>query len=65
MWSGQNAGEYAVGHLLQTSWQGPQWVTGGLLGPEASRLVFPVIALMFVAFDRLYRRVKFRPEDEA
>ncbi len=65
MWSGQNAGEYAVGHLLQTSWQGPQWVTGGLLGPEASRLVFPVIALMFVVFDRLYRRVKFRPEDEA
>ena len=59
VWSGQNAGEYAVGYLLQTSWQGPQWVTGGLLGPEASRLVFPVIAIMFVVFDRLYRRVRF------
>ncbi len=64
VWSGQNAGEYAVGHLLQTSWQGPQWVTGGLLGPEASRLVFPVIAVMFVVFDRLYRRAKFPLEDE-
>ena len=59
LWSGQNAGEYAVGHLLQTSWQGPQWLTGGLLGPEASRLVFPVIAIMFVGFDRLYRRARF------
>jgi uncharacterized protein len=59
VWSGQNAGEYAVGHLLQSSWQGPQWVTGGPLGPEASRLVFPVIALMFVVFDRLYRRARF------
>lgn len=59
VWSGQNAGEYAVGHLLQTSWAGPQWLTGGLLGPEASRMVFPVIALMFIVFDRLYRSVRF------
>ena len=36
VWSGQNAGEYAVGHLLQTSWQGSELITGGLLGPEAS-----------------------------
>jgi hypothetical protein len=64
LWSGQNAGEYAIGHLLQTSWQGPQWVTGGLLGPEASRLVFPVIAIMFVVFDRLYRRVQFVIDDD-
>jgi uncharacterized protein len=59
VWSGPNAGEYAVGHLLQTSWPGPQWLTGGFLGPEASRMVFPVIALMFVLFDRLYRQRKF------
>ena len=65
VWSGQNAGEYAVGHLLQTSWDGPQWLTGGLLGPEASRMVFPIIALMFVLFDRLYRRKKFPLEPSA
>jgi CAAX protease family protein len=59
VWSGQNAGEYAVGHLLQTSWPGPQWLTGGLLGPEASRMVFVVIALMFWIFDRSYREKKF------
>jgi hypothetical protein len=63
VWSGQNAGEYAVGHLLQANWQGPQWITGGLLGPEASRLVFPVIAVMFVVFDRFYRRAKFPIEE--
>jgi membrane protease YdiL (CAAX protease family) len=59
VWSGQNGGEYAVGHLLETTWQGPQWVTGGLLGPEASRLVFPVIALMFWVFNRYYPEAKF------
>jgi len=62
VWSGQNAGEYAVGHLLETSWQGPQWLTGGLLGPEASRMVFVVIALMFWIFDRRYRQKKFPVE---
>ncbi|MGA8238744.1 MAG: CPBP family intramembrane glutamic endopeptidase, partial [Candidatus Sulfotelmatobacter sp.] len=59
VWSGQNAGEYAVGHLLETRWSGPQWLTGGLLGPEASRMVFVVIALMFAIFDRCYRQKKF------
>jgi membrane protease YdiL (CAAX protease family) len=59
VWSGQNAGEYAVGHLLETRWQGPQWLTGGPLGPEASWMVFVVIVLMFVIFDRCYRHKKF------
>jgi uncharacterized protein len=62
VWSGQNAGEYAVGHLLDVRWQGPQWLTGGLLGPEASRMVFIVIALMFWIFDRYYRQKKFPVE---
>ncbi len=59
VWSGQNAGEYAVGHLLETSWQGPQWLTGSLLGPEASWMVFVVIVLMFGIFDRCYRQKTF------
>ena len=59
VWSGQNGGEYAVGRLLQTRWQGPQWLTGGLLGPEASWMVFVVIALMFVVFHQRYRHKKF------
>jgi uncharacterized protein len=59
IWSGQNAGEFAVGYLLEARWQGPQWLTGGLLGPEASWMVFVVIALMFWIFDRYYRNEKF------
>lgn len=59
LWSGQNAGEYAVGHLLETRWQGPQWLTGGLLGPEASWMVFAVIVVMFVLFNWLYPEKKF------
>jgi membrane protease YdiL (CAAX protease family) len=59
LWSGQNAGEYAVGHLFETRWQGPQWLTGGFLGPEASWMVFVVIFLMFFIFNRLYPQKKF------
>src|SRR5260370_40340911 len=59
VWSGQNAGEDAVGHLFETRWQGSQWLTGGLLGPEASWMVFVVIVLMFWIFDRCYRHKKF------
>lgn len=62
VWSGQNAGEYAVGHLLETVWPGAQWLTGGQLGPEASWMVFVVIALMFGIFDRLYPHKTFHPE---
>jgi len=59
LWSGQNAGTYALGHLLDTRWPGPQWLTGGMLGPEASWMVFVVILLMFVIFDRCYRHQRF------
>ncbi len=59
VFSGQNAGEFAVGHLLDTTWHGPDWLTGGLLGPEASWMVFPVIAVMFVVFAGRYRTSKF------
>ena len=59
LWSGQNAGEQAVGHLFETAWNGPQWLTGGQLGPEASRMVFLVIAGMFWIFNKRYPRKEF------
>lgn len=37
-----------VDHLLNASFQGPAWITGGVLGTEASFLMYPVIALMFL-----------------
>ncbi len=51
LYSGRNAGEFALGHLLRTSWPGSERVTGGMLGPEASWLVFVLIAALFVAFE--------------
>ncbi|HKS71804.1 MAG TPA: CPBP family intramembrane glutamic endopeptidase [Terriglobales bacterium] len=59
IWSGQNAGEFAVGHLLATQWKGSDWLTGGLLGPEASWMVFVVIALLFAVFLWQYRQKQF------
>lgn len=53
-YSGRNAGEYALGHLLKTSWPGSNRVTGGMLGPEASWFVFVVIAVLFAAFALAY-----------
>ena len=44
-------------------WQGPDWLTGGKLGIEASLFVFPVIALLFVAFGRTYREARFPPPE--
>lgn len=59
VWSGQNAGQYATGHLLDTRWEGPDWLTGGLLGPEASWMVFVVTALLFGVFSWRYRIARF------
>jgi uncharacterized protein len=56
LYSGRNAGEFAIGRLLRTEWPGSDRLTGGLLGPEASWLIFVVIALLFLAFGMAFRR---------
>ncbi|HSZ60812.1 MAG TPA: type II CAAX endopeptidase family protein [Terriglobales bacterium] len=50
--AGRNAGEFAEGRLFATSWPGPDWLTGGLLGPEASWMIFVVIAGLFLVVTR-------------
>lgn len=55
VYSGPNGGQFATDRLLTATFHGSDWLTGGKLGPEASLLVFPVIAVMFVAFHLLYR----------
>jgi membrane protease YdiL (CAAX protease family) len=49
--------------LLVPHWQGPEWLTGGKLGIEASLFVFPVMVLLAWLFGRAYREVKFPPRD--
>jgi CAAX protease family protein len=55
VYSGPNGGQFAPDRLLTATFHGGDWLTGGKLGPEASLLVFPVIAAMFLAFHFLYR----------
>ncbi len=60
LYSVPNSGTTAPGHLLSSSFHGPAWLTGGTVGPEGSVLVFGVILAMWVAFDRLYREVRYK-----
>jgi membrane protease YdiL (CAAX protease family) len=43
-----DSGLTAQGHLFNSWFHGPQWLTGGSVGPEGSLLVFPVLLLMAV-----------------
>jgi uncharacterized protein len=49
-----NSGMVAKGHLLNPTIQGPAWYSGGTAGPEGSALIFPLIALLFLVFDRAF-----------
>jgi len=51
----RNGSAVPVDHLLDTSFPGPAWLTGGQLGTEASWLTYPLLAL---AFAYLYVRTR-------
>jgi membrane protease YdiL (CAAX protease family) len=53
-----DSGGISPGHLLNSSFHGSHWLTGGSVGPEGSLLVFVVIGLMCTAFDRVYPDAK-------
>ncbi|MBZ5525538.1 MAG: CPBP family intramembrane metalloprotease [Acidobacteriia bacterium] len=55
-YSGPNGGKVAANRLFTATFHGRDAITGGPLGPEASLMVFPVIALMFLAFHWVYRQ---------
>lgn len=49
-----DSGLVAPGHLLSSSLRGPAWITGGSVGPEGSVFCVVVMALAWIAFDRVY-----------
>ena len=51
-----DSGTLFPGHLLKSSFHGPAWLTGGIVGPEGSVLCFVVIAVVWVGFERVYPR---------
>jgi uncharacterized protein len=66
LYSVPDSGALLPGHLLNSTFHGPDWLTGGSVGPEGSYLVFAVIAALWVVFERVYPEVRYgRGEDPA
>lgn len=59
LFSVPDSGGIAPGHLLNSSFHGPDWLTGGSVGPEGSYLVFVVLAVLWLLFSRAYPEVKY------
>jgi len=59
LYSVPDSGTILPGHLINSSFHGPEWLTGGSVGPEGSYLVFAVIGALWVLFDRAYPEVKY------
>jgi hypothetical protein len=54
LYSVPDSGMVAQGHLFSSSLRGPRWLSGGSVGPEGSVLCFVVIAIVWLAFERMY-----------
>ena len=54
LFSVPDSGIVAPGHLLNSSFHGPAWLTGGTVGPEGSVMAFVVVAVAAVIFVRVY-----------
>ncbi|HTM87349.1 MAG TPA: type II CAAX endopeptidase family protein [Terriglobales bacterium] len=61
LYSVPDSGTLMPGHLLSSHFHGPRWLTGGSVGPEGSVLIFGLIGLLFVVFDRVHRQAKYPP----
>src|SRR6202166_4550992 len=60
-----DSGTLFPGHLLKSSFHGPRWLTGGIVGPEGSVLCFVVIAVVWMAFAKTYPTVKYCRQPES
>ena len=57
--TGNQEGQSVVGHLLETSFHGPELLTGGPMGLQASLFLLPVLALLFHQVHRRHPEVRF------
>jgi len=60
LYSVPDSGSMSPGHLLNSSFHGSPWLTGGSAGPEGSLLLFVLVALLWLAFDRAFPEVKYQ-----
>jgi len=56
-----NSGLLPSQNLLNASFSGPRWLTGGAVGPEASIFCPIVLAIVAIAFSLKYRDARYRP----
>lgn len=59
LYSVPDSGILLPGHLLNSRLHGPEWLTGGSVGPEGSYMIFAIIMVLWILFDRLYPEVKY------
>jgi hypothetical protein len=65
LYSVPDSGMVGPGHLLSSSHHGVDWLSGGPVGPEGSVLCFVVVAVIWIAFDRMYPQAEVRGEQVA
>jgi CAAX protease family protein len=59
-----DSGTVSPGHLLNASFSGPAWLTGGTVGPEGSWLCVALLVILFVIFALWLPEAKY-PEPDA
>jgi membrane protease YdiL (CAAX protease family) len=57
--TGNEGGKPLAGHLLDSTFQGPAWLTGGPTGAQASVFTLVMIAVLFAAFHWRHRRANY------
>ena len=60
LYSVPDSGLLAQGHLLNSSFHGPAWLTGGSVGPEGSAFVFLVLLIWAVVIHFLFPAKQLR-----
>jgi len=54
LFSVPNSGLVAPGHLLNSTFHGPAWLTGGTVGPEGSVMAFVIVGIAAAIFTVVY-----------
>jgi membrane protease YdiL (CAAX protease family) len=54
-----DSGQLTPGHLFNANFSGPEWLTGGTVGPEASWLCLLLLALLWCIFAARLREAKY------
>ena len=57
--SGNQGGKPLTGHLLQGSFRGPDWLTGGPTGAQASVFTLAMVAVLFLLFHLRHRQARY------